>query len=163
LRAYVAAIRVSTAAVFLTAGTGQVSAAVYYVGGRGASDKNPGTASRPFATIQKAATVAKAGDVIRIRAGTYRETVIPANSGSEDKPIVFEPDGDAVVIVSGADPVEEGWTVGLGRRHHLVDGLVHSSDQHDRVFIAWADRVSCEGWRRGIFRLLLPDGKVERT
>ena len=38
-----------------------------FVGGAGASDNNPGTATQPFATIQKAASVAVAGDVVKIR------------------------------------------------------------------------------------------------
>lgn len=101
--------------VLIVMGAGPACPAVYYVGGRGASDKNPGTASRPFATIQKAANIAKAGDVIKIRAGTYRETVIPANSGSEGNPIVFEPDGNSAVVVSGANPVEGGWTIYKGK------------------------------------------------
>jgi hypothetical protein len=115
LHNFINIIKLLTLMILLVMGTEGVFAAVYYVGGRGASDKNPGTASRPFVTIQKAAAVAKAGDVIKIRAGIYRETVIPANSGSEGKPIVFEPEGNSVVVISGADPVEGGWTVYKGK------------------------------------------------
>ncbi len=67
----------------LAGGTGQVLAADVYVVGAGASDNNPGTASQSFATIQKAATVATAGDTVKIGTGTCRETVIPSHSGSE--------------------------------------------------------------------------------
>ncbi len=105
-----AGVMVSTLLTLLAVGTGQVLAADFYVGGDGASDRNPGTASEPFATIQKAATVATAGSTVKIRTGTYRETIIPANSGSEGNPIVFEPDGDAVVTVSGADTADGAWT-----------------------------------------------------
>ncbi|WP_165822482.1 CBM35 domain-containing protein [Paenibacillus montanisoli] len=87
---------------------------VYYVGGAGASDANPGSESEPFATIQQAANVATAGDTVKIREGVYRETVVPANSGSVGSPIVFQPDGDAVVTVSGTDAAEGGWTVYSG-------------------------------------------------
>lgn len=83
----------------------------YYVGGANASDGNPGTASAPFATIQKAAYVAVAGDTVNIRTGTYRETITPANSGTAGKPIVFQPDGNAQVTVSGADEVKGSWSV----------------------------------------------------
>ena len=48
--------------------------ATFFVGGVNASDANPGTASAPIATIQKAANVAKPGDVVKIRDGIYRET-----------------------------------------------------------------------------------------
>src|SRR4051812_10505195 len=80
--------------------------AVYYVGGASASDSNAGTSSLPFATIQKAATVATAGDTVNIRSGTYRETVTPTNSGTAGNPIVYQPDGGADVTVSGADTAD---------------------------------------------------------
>src|SRR6188474_1466206 len=83
----------------------------YYVGGAGASDNNPGTATQPFATIQKAASLAKAGDVVNIRGGVYRETITPANSGG-GSPIVFRPDNGAVVVISGLNVIDDsGWSV----------------------------------------------------
>jgi hypothetical protein len=72
-----------------------------FVGGAGASDSNPGTAAQPFATIQKAASVAVAGDVVKIRSGTYRETIIPTNSG-----ITFEADNGAIAVIPGHSIVE---------------------------------------------------------
>jgi len=81
----------------------------YYVGGSGASDNNPGTATQPFATIQKAASVAKAGDVVNIRGGVYRETIVPS-SGS-----TFKSDNGANVIISGLNELgNDGWSVHNG-------------------------------------------------
>jgi len=62
-----------------------------------------GTVPGAFSTIQAAAVIAQAGDVVIIHGGIYRETVRPANSGSASAPIVFranEVDGviDEVVI-----------------------------------------------------------------
>ena len=87
-----------------------VEGTLYYVGGDNASDSNSGTAGAPFATIQKAASVAQAGDTVKIRTGIYRETVIPVNSGTSGSPIVFEPDEGAEVTISGADMADGGWT-----------------------------------------------------
>lgn len=82
----------------------------YFVGGTGASDNNPGTAAQPFATIQKAASVAVAGDIVKIRSGTYRETIVVANSG-----ITFQPDQSATVIISGLNVIDNnGWTTHNG-------------------------------------------------
>ncbi len=86
----------------------------YYVGGTGASDNNPGTAAQPFATIQKAASVAVAGDVVNIRSGTYRETVVPTNSGTAGNPVVYQAESGANVIISGCNPVISAWTVHSG-------------------------------------------------
>ena len=108
---HIAGVMVSTLLALLAVETGQLLAADFYVGGAGASDRNPGTASRPFATIQRAADVAAAGDCVNIRPGIYRETVVPTNSGAPGRPITFQPDGDAEVTVSGADLVDGDWSV----------------------------------------------------
>src|SRR5262245_48229878 len=86
----------------------------YYVATTG-SDGNPGTLGQPFQTIQKAASVMVAGDTAYIRAGTYRETVTPARSGTQMAPITFQPyDGESVTI-SGADRIpESSWTISSG-------------------------------------------------
>lgn len=70
---------------------------------------NPGTAEKPFRTIQRAADILQPGDVCTIHAGTYRETVRPANSGVEGAPIVFQAAAGEDVTISGADLVT-GWT-----------------------------------------------------
>jgi len=52
----------------------------YYVATTG-SDSNAGTMAAPFATLQKGANVAVAGDTVYIRGGTYAITT-PANAGA---------------------------------------------------------------------------------
>jgi gliding motility-associated-like protein len=81
-----------------------------FVGGAGALDSNPGTATQPFATIQKAASVAVAGDVVKIRGGIYRETIVVANSG-----VTFQNDQGAIAIISGLNVLDNtGWTLYSG-------------------------------------------------
>jgi hypothetical protein len=46
------------------------------------SDSNPGTRQRPFATLQHAADVARPGDYVDLRGGTYCQRVAIASSGS---------------------------------------------------------------------------------
>jgi hypothetical protein len=105
--------------------------ATYYVAQSGGKDSNPGSQSSPFQTIQKCASVAVAGDSCLVRAGTYRETVKPANNG-----VTFAPDGNVAVTVSGADMVSGwstyqgsiykssgmNWTMGTGNDQVFVDG-----------------------------------------
>ncbi len=55
----------------------------------GASDDNPGTEEKPFATVQKAAEVAKAGDTVYVMEGEYDEVVVVKASGTKDSPITF--------------------------------------------------------------------------
>jgi uncharacterized protein (TIGR03437 family) len=86
----------------------------YYVSTSG-SDSNPGTLSQPFQTIQKAASAMVAGDTTFIRAGIYRETVVPANSGTQMAPITFRPYNNESVTVSGADLLPAGsWALSSG-------------------------------------------------
>jgi len=77
------------------------------------SDSNAGTLLSPYMTIQKAATVAQPGETVFIRAGTYRETVVPAKSGTSSAPITFSSYNGEEVILSGGDLVT-GWSVHSG-------------------------------------------------
>lgn len=89
----------------------QVCAAQIFVAGSDptASDQNPGTEAKPFKTIQKAASMAVAGDMVLLRAGTYREAVTPAHSGTRDAPITYLPYNHEQVVIDGADPITN-WT-----------------------------------------------------
>jgi len=107
----------------------------YYVATNG-SNNNPGTLSQPFATIQKCASIAVAGDTCYIRGGTYRETVTPTNSGTGSSPVTFTSYNGESVTVSGLDRVggwtnysgsiyrtsSMNWDLGLGNNQIFVDG-----------------------------------------
>ncbi|MDO6761293.1 T9SS type A sorting domain-containing protein [Tamlana sp. 2_MG-2023] len=67
------------------------------------SDSASGTEANPYLTISKAASVAVAGDIVFIKAGTYRETVQPSNSGNSGNPIVFKAYGTDEVIISALE------------------------------------------------------------
>ncbi|HDR8183723.1 TPA: right-handed parallel beta-helix repeat-containing protein [Bacillus thuringiensis] len=73
----------------------------YYVSPTG-SDLNPGTLDRPFATIQKAANVAKEGSTIYIRSGIYNQKVRVTHSGISGAPITFQNYQDEKVILDGS-------------------------------------------------------------
>ena len=88
-------------------------AADYVVAPNG-SDGAPGTADAPFQTVQKAAQVLKPGDTAYLRAGTYRETVVPSRSGAPGTPVTFRAYPGERPVVSGADPVS-GWSSHKGR------------------------------------------------
>jgi len=91
-----------------------LAAASYFVSSSG-SDASLGTIDQPFLTIQKAATIVTAGDTVFIRAGVYRETVTPKNSGAPNAPIMFMPYNGESVTVSGADVIDPAsWSVSGG-------------------------------------------------
>ena len=88
--------------------SGTARASVYVVAMTG-SDGDPGTAARPFATIQKAADAAQAGDTVVVKRGLYRQAVHLHSSGTAAAPIKFVADPPGSVVLSGADVVT-GWT-----------------------------------------------------
>ncbi|MBQ4199323.1 MAG: carbohydrate-binding protein [Kiritimatiellae bacterium] len=100
--------------VFALTGALEAHAAEYFVSPSGC-DGADGSSTKPWRTIQHAADVAVAGDVVTIRGGTYREWVKPANAGRKGAPITYRAADGEKVVVTGADPVK-GWT----KRH---DGL----------------------------------------
>ena len=83
-------------------GPSALSGTVYYVAPTG-SDTNPGTEGQPWRTIQKAADTLVSGDTVYIKAGTYKERVVPQNSGSADNYIVYAASPGDTVIIDGAD------------------------------------------------------------
>lgn len=87
--------------------SGAARANVYVVTLTG-SDGSPDTAARPFATIQKAADMAQAGDTVVVKGGLYRQAVHLHNSGTAVAPIRFVADPPGSVVVTGAD-VMTGW------------------------------------------------------
>ena len=75
-----------------------------------ASDDNPGTKSRPFATINRAAQVLRRGERAVIHAGTYRERVRPARGGTgPDQMISYEAAPRETVVVKGSRMLRSKW------------------------------------------------------
>lgn len=100
-----------------------VSARVFVVNNRapGADDAGEGTDERPLRTINAAAAQARAGDTVRVRAGVYRERVLPEASGKADAPIVYEAVKGERVVVKGSEFWTNGWTAVEG-----MDGVFRS-------------------------------------
>ncbi|MEI7729166.1 MAG: DNRLRE domain-containing protein [Verrucomicrobiota bacterium] len=87
---------------------GRPHAAEYYVDAKNGLDSNQGTLALPFRTIARASSQLKPGDTCILRAGTYRETLVPTASGEAGRPISYKPYQQEKVILSALDPVT-GW------------------------------------------------------
>lgn len=76
-------------------------------------DNNPGTNSQPYLTVQKAASIAQAGDVVYVKEGVYREQVTPANNGTAGNPITFRAFENDEVTISATEEVSN-WSIHQG-------------------------------------------------
>lgn len=85
-----------------------ISAKEYHVSVSG-NNQNEGSASKPFLTINHAAQIAVAGDIITVHAGTYRERIDPAHGGTSDsKRIVYRATSGEKVEIKGSEIIT-GW------------------------------------------------------
>lgn len=76
--------------------------AATYVVAKNGRDSNPGTAARPFLTINRAVSHVRAGDTILVRTGVYREAVlIWDKKGTRDAPIRIAADRGATPVIEG--------------------------------------------------------------
>ncbi|HKR28095.1 MAG TPA: right-handed parallel beta-helix repeat-containing protein, partial [Acidobacteriaceae bacterium] len=84
----------------------------YYVDNTSASadDHGPGSKTRPFRTISKAAEVLQPGERVVIAAGTYRECVRPVRGGSGPSQMIsYEAAPGATVYIKGSEILKAGW------------------------------------------------------
>lgn len=88
-------------------------ARTYYVDGSNpkASDANPGTKGRPFATINRAAQILGPGERVIVAAGIYRERISPARGGTgPEQMISYEAAPGGPVVLKGSRVFREPWT-----------------------------------------------------
>jgi hypothetical protein len=95
----------------------------YYVATNGVDNPQHGFLSAPFASLQYAAGVARPGDTVLVRGGTYNKlfTLSAANSGTSMAPITF-------AAYPGETPVLDGTRLAIpGGQNGLVtlDGVSH--------------------------------------
>lgn len=79
-----------------------ISGKEYFVAFYG-NDKAAGTIADPYATIQKAASIAQAGDTVTVRGGEYyiETQIIPQNSGKSDAWILYRGMPGEKVVIDG--------------------------------------------------------------
>ncbi len=101
------AMTAATAALF----TANAATLVVNNAAAGADDANPGTPEKPFKTINAAAQVARPGDTVLVRAGTYRERIAPAQGGTAAAPVTYMAAPGELVEVKGSEVWKNAWTV----------------------------------------------------
>lgn len=101
---------------------------IYYVSTKG-NDSGDGSLSAPFRTINRAASVAVAGDTVKVFGGTYREWVNPKNGGTgEHNRIVYEAMEGEKPLIKGSEIVND-W--------EKVEGTVWKKVLPNQLFGDW--------------------------
>ena len=105
------------------------------------SNSGPGTSSVPFCTIDRAASVAVAGNTVVVAAGTYLEQVTVDNSGTASAPIVFRPAVGSVVTVSGD---YHGFKISA-RSWVTISGFRVTNTEDDGIDVEDSTRITVTG------------------
>jgi len=100
----------------LTLNANFASAKEYIVNASNLSGIEDGSEASPFSTITKATAQAKAGDVVTVHAGVYREEVL-----IPDGNITFRPYNGESVTINGAD-LMTAWTLSTGTTYQTTMG-----------------------------------------
>jgi len=119
----------------------------YYVATTG-NDANPGTLTRPWRTIQRAADTLTAGDSVYIRAGTYHERVVLKHSGSDGQYITYAAYPGETVTLDGSGitvPEYNGLFDLAGHNYIVVSGLRVINSNQFGILADGSSEVLIEG------------------
>ena len=90
--------------------TSSMAMAIEYHVAKTGNDNNKGTSELPFLTIQAAADVAQAGDIIIVHQGVYRERITPPRGGESDsKRVIYQSAAGEKVEIKGSGIINN-WT-----------------------------------------------------
>jgi hypothetical protein len=125
-------------------GVAEASVADYYVAPAG-DDANPGTIDKPFATLTKAWTVVKPGNLVYVRGGTFKLATpqrLTGKSGTSGNPIkVWAYPGETPIITPGPGyPGHRGLSITGDYLHfkglELTGFMQTASDSYEYAIVA---------------------------
>ena len=100
---------------------------------------NPGTSEAPFLTIQQAAEVAQAGDIVLVHEGIYREWVRPRQAGiSEFRPITYQAAPGEKVQIKGSEIINQ-WEQVTGSVYQAVIPNTFFGEFNPYKEVVWGD------------------------
>lgn len=151
--------------ILLSAPVAPVGAAEYHVATTG-QDSNPGTAARPFSTIQKAADLLVAGDTCVIHGGSYRESVVMKSSGAVASPIRLVSAPGETVVIDGTETPDFNWTKFRGDIYRAPIGISFRQLFFDEAMMfeaRWPNMCSLDDlWKESRWAVVGPGSEYGR-
>ena len=116
----------------------------YYVNNTNGSCSDSGsgtTTALPFCKIGKGASVAGAGDTVRVLAGTYAETVSVPKSGSAGLPITYS--AAPGVTVTGNGSASGGYGFEISKKSYIiVDGFAVTGTADRGIYVSGSKYIT---------------------
>lgn len=153
------AAAVSAALLAVWGPAGEARGAATLVVATDGSDSAPGTLDRPLRTVQRAVDLAKPGDVIAVRGGTYALTdnITITTSGTATQPITLGTYQGERVIVDGEQLPASHTPVG-GSIPRAERGAIHMEASYWRIagleLVNGPYGVYCDGCNSNVFSRL---------
>jgi len=120
----------------------------YYVSPKGSDNNKGNSPSQPFKSIQKAASMVKAGDSVYIMEGTYHETIEIEISGTKDYPISFTNYKNEKVIIDGEHQLpKEKWRglISIFNQSYInLSNLILKNSTYAGLFMEGANHISID-------------------
>lgn len=93
----------------------------YYVSTSGSDSNNGLSEAKPFKTISKAVSIARAGDTVYVRGGIYNEKITMPYSGTADKPITLQNYPNELPVIDGTNirAVDDGALINISSRSYI--------------------------------------------
>ncbi len=104
------------------------------------SNAGAGTFAQPFCTIGKAASLAAAGDTVRVVAGTYAETVNGPNSGTAGNPITYSA-APGVTVTGNGSPTGAAFRM-TGKSYIVIKGFAIANTVDYGIFASGSDHIT---------------------
>ena len=106
------------------------------------NDSSTNTAVTPFCTIGKSAGVARAGDMVRVLAGTYAETVSPAFSGIASHPITFLATPGVTITGAPGNTTSGGAFRLFTKSYIVIDGFIVADTADYGIYVSTSNHIT---------------------
>lgn len=116
----------------------------YYYVAKDGDDRNPGTETEPWLTIQKSADTLNAGDTVYIKEGIYNERVLPKNSGSPENYITYIAYSDQAVTIDGTGIKLDGVFDAKEKSYIKISGLKIVNSTYTGIFVKNSSHIIIE-------------------